>query len=101
MRLALLAAIAACFALPAQSSTMLARQGSDWVRVTDKPCTDQRVLSHLAPGAESRFMAASSIIGGAPFAACWTLSGNMALIIFDDGDKGMIPLSAFKEDLGV
>jgi hypothetical protein len=97
----LICAALLCAAGSSFANTMLARQGSDWVRVTDKPCTDQRVLSHLAPGAESRFMAASSIIGGAPFAACWTLSGNMALIIFDDGDKGMIPLSEFKEDLGV
>lgn len=100
MKKILSALVAASFAMSAQSETMIARQGSDWVRVTDAPCTNEKVLSHLAAGAGKQFRAATSGISGAPYAACWVPSGKMAFMVYEDGDKGLIPLAEFKEDLG-
>jgi hypothetical protein len=30
-----------------------ARQGNDWVRITAKPCTDEKVLAHIAAAGDN------------------------------------------------
>jgi hypothetical protein len=101
MRRLLIAAALLCAAGSSFANTMVARQGSDWVRITDAPCTNENVLSRIAPGAHKQFRAATSGISGAPFAACWVPNGGAALLVYEDGDRGIIPLNEFKEDLGI
>lgn len=82
---------------PAQADSM-ARQGSDWVRLTARPCTNEKVLAtitaaHLDPAS---FWAATASFGGTPYAACWTLVRGGAGLIYEDGDQGLIPQSDLK-----
>jgi hypothetical protein len=75
-----------------------ARQGADWVRTSDKPCTDAAVLP-LLQGAGydlEQWQAARASFGGREFGACWHTVGNVAHLVYEDGDQGIVPLDALK-----
>ena len=98
MRFVLLCA-AALAAAPAMAQDLVARQGNDIVRLADGPCTSEQVLARLQPELQSRFKAARAVVEGRTFEACWRRSGNAALLLYEDGDQGIVPLSDLKPAL--
>lgn len=92
MRTVLLALVAG-LALPAQSA-VIARQGSDWVQLSDKPCTLQ------VPQAEQRRMA-EAFVGGAKYPACWLPMQGAVHLVYEDGDQGAIPMEHFRDEPGI
>lgn len=94
-----LAMILMLLALPAHADSE-ARNGADFVRFTALPCSDAKVQALLrAAGADpTDFRAASAVIGGQMFMACWRpdFQQSTALIMFDDGDTGAVPFAAIK-----
>jgi len=36
------------------------------------------------------------VVQGQTFKACWTVEGEAAFLLYEDGDHGLIPLADFK-----
>lgn len=96
MKFALLCAAAALAAAPALADELVASNGQDSVRLSDKPCSSQEVLKQLTPRFRQQMKDASAVVDGQPFRACWILDGESAHLLYEDGDQGLIPLSDFK-----
>lgn len=98
MRFALLCA-AALAAAPAMAQDLVARQGNDTVRLGDAPCTSLQVLARLRPEIQSEFKAALAVVEGRTFEACWRPAGNVAHLLYEDGDQGLVPMADLKPEL--
>jgi len=97
MRLLLLCAALA--AGPALAADLVATQGGDSVRLQDGPCTSEPVLKLLQPALREDYKAASAVVDGHKFAGCWRRTGNVAHVLYEDGDQGIVPLSNVKPEL--
>lgn len=95
MRFALLCA-AALIAAPALADEVVASNGKDSVRLSNGPCTNAQVLGLLKPGFRSSLKDATAVVQGQTFKACWIVDGDAAHLLYEDGDQGLIPLTAFK-----
>jgi len=96
--LALSAALAIAMS-PALADDLVARQGSDSVRLADGPCQSERVLARLEPGSQSDYKSASAVFQGQQYTACWRVVGSIAHLVYEDGDQGMIPLAELKREM--
>ncbi len=96
---ALILCAAVVVAPVAFADDLIARQGEDSVRLTDAPCVSEQVLVRLAPQAHETLRAATAVFQGRNFAACWRPVGGMAVLIYEDGDQGIIPLEQLKRAL--
>jgi hypothetical protein len=100
MRRLLLAAIAAaCVALPASSKAdSEANNGSEWVRITALPCSDEKVLQHIPEAERKDWRAAMSKINGVAYAACWKPLFQLQNVQmkYEDGDDGFVPFAHLK-----
>jgi hypothetical protein len=54
------------------------------------------VLQRLAPQVHPTLRAATAVVQGQSYKACWIVHGNAAHLLYEDGDQGLIPLSDFK-----
>lgn len=76
------------------------RQGADFVRLTVRPCTNDKVLALLKEAGEDAadYHAASAEVGGVAFAGCWkpAYSKRVIMLRYDDGDQGMVPFEVLK-----
>ncbi len=97
MRLLLLCAALA--AGPAMAGDLVATQGGDSVRLQEGPCTSQPVLKLLEPSLREEYKAASAVVEGHTFAGCWRKAGNVAHLLYEDGDQGVVPLSTLKPEM--
>jgi len=97
--LALVAAIAAFAAAPTFAQDLIARQGDDSVRLSEAACSSQLVLGRLEAGQHEEFHAATAVFQGQNFVACWRAMGNVAFLMYEDGDQGVIPLQELKPEL--
>lgn len=97
MRVVLLCAALA--AAPAMAGDLVVRHGSDTVRLADGPCTSELVLGLLGPRLQSQYKAASAVVNGQTFAACWRKTGSVAHLLYEDGDQGIVPLADLKPEL--
>jgi hypothetical protein len=90
---------AALVAVPALADDLVARQGDDSVRLAESPCTSERILAQLPAGMHGDFKAASAVVEGKNFVACWRAAGNAAFLVYEDGDQGVIPMDELKPEL--
>ncbi|MBI5276684.1 MAG: hypothetical protein HY854_09515 [Burkholderiales bacterium] len=98
MKSALLVCVALAVA-PVFAEDLVARNGSDSVRLNESPCTSKQVLARLQPQQHTDYKAAFAQVGGQNFEACWRVVGNSAHLLYEDGDQGLIPLAELKPDL--
>lgn len=96
MKIALVCA-AALLAAPALADELVASNGSDSVRLSDKPCASEPVLKRLTPRFREVMREATAVVGGQPYRACWITNGELAHLLYEDGDQGIIPLADFKQ----
>ena len=97
MRMVLLCAAMA--AAPAIAGDLVARQGSDSVRLAEGPCKVEQVLSQLDPRLQKIYKEATATVQGRTFAACWRMTPNGAHLLYEDGDQGLVPTSDLKPEL--
>ncbi len=97
MKFALLCAAAAFVAAPALADELVASSGNDQVRLSDKPCSSEQVLSQLTPKFRDLMKDANAVVDGQDFHACWIVDGDAAHLLYEDGDQGLIPLADFKQ----
>jgi hypothetical protein len=74
----------------------VANRGGESVRLTERPCTNAAVLKLIDPGNRKHFMAGSAVVDGKPFAACWLQAPYGALVVYEDGDMGVVPQGDLK-----
>ena len=96
MKFALLCA-AALMAAPVLADELVASNGDDSVRLSDKPCSNQQVLERLTPNLRQLMRDANAVVNGQPFRACWVVDGDSAHLLYEDGDQGLIPLTDFRQ----
>jgi hypothetical protein len=97
MKFALLCAAVALVAAPALADELVASNGQDSVRLSDKPCSNDQVLKQLTPKFREQMKDASAVVDGQNFRACWIVDGDSAHLLYEDGDQGLIPLTDFKQ----
>ena len=85
-------------ASPALADELIASNGADVVRLSDKPCSSEAVLSRVTPRFHQIMRDATALVAGAEYRACWVVNGESAHLLYEDGDQGIIPLSDFKLD---
>lgn len=85
---------AALVAAPGMAGELVSHNGGDTIRLADEECTNQPVLSHLRPELRAQFRAASAVLQGHDFAACWHITPDGAHLIYEDGDEGRVPFHA-------
>jgi hypothetical protein len=95
----LLIVCAALAAAPAFAQDLVARQGSDSVRLGDQPCRSELVLGRIQPQQKEDYRQASAVVDGQTFQACWRPMGTAAHLMYEDGDQGLIPLQDLKPDI--
>ena len=90
---------AALAAAPVFADDLIARNGNDSVRLGEAPCTSELVLSRLQPQVQGQYKAASAVVDGQTFVACWRVVGSSAHLLYEDGDQGIIPMAELKPEL--
>ena len=85
---------AALVATSAQAD-MIARHGGDSVRLTGEACPESIALPD---GADRRaFRKAVAVVGGERYTACHALRvDGLVVLIYQDGDAGLIPAAQFR-----
>jgi hypothetical protein len=74
---------------------MIARQGSDSVRLTHQSCP-QEVLNHVDQGSRGHFRRAYVSFQAVDYVACWAMrSDGIVFVQYSDGDGGLIPSQMF------
>lgn len=90
---------AAVAAAPVFAQDLIARQGGDSVRLSESPCTSDVVLQQLPAHVRADFKTASAVVEGKTFQACWRQAGEAAVLLYEDGDQGVIPMTELKPEL--
>lgn len=96
---AVFAVLAAAVAAPAFSQELVARQGTDSVRLSEAACQSELVLARVDAGSQDEYKAATAEFQGQNFVACWRTMGGVAHLVYEDGDQGVIPLQELKPEL--
>jgi hypothetical protein len=94
MKSLLILLVAASFAVHAD---MIGRQGNDWVRLSDKPCTNELILRQILPERRKDFFAATAFFNGQQYAACWLALQGAAGLVYEDGDTGIVPADELRK----
>jgi hypothetical protein len=100
MKAALVLCAATLALAPAFADDLIAREGDDSVRLADAPCESQ-VIMKLVPETHGEYKKASAVVKGQNYVACWREMGNVAHLIYEDGDQGIIPMVELKRELTV
>jgi hypothetical protein len=81
----------------AMAGELVARSGSDYVRITDKPCTTAEVLALLPADMHDKFQEATAQVDGKTFQGCWLMGQDERVYLrYSDGDMGILRYSLFK-----
>lgn len=83
----------------ANAQTLTAYHGSDHVRLTEEPCTNPEVLKHINESVHHLFRAGTGTVDGVEYANCWRKAGQIAFLVYADGDKGTVPWHMLKPAL--
>ncbi len=83
------------------TAELVATNGANWLRLQDSACTNEGILSQVKNEYRDQFKAARALSNGKLFAACWAAFEGQAFVIFEDSDRGIYPLSAFKDNPGI
>lgn len=74
------------------------RQGADSVRITAKPCADDKVLRLIPPAEHADYRAARAEVAGTSYSGCWRpiFEKEAVYLRYEDGDQGLIPFRDLK-----
>jgi hypothetical protein len=81
----------------AMADDLVARNGSDSVRLTSRPCSTPEVLALLPADIHDQFQEAVAHVGGQTFRGCWILGPDDRVHLrYEDGDMGILRYGLFK-----
>ena len=88
----------------ADTSTMVYSDSQMTLRLLNKPCVNETVLSYLKQAARPRYQAAILVWEGRTLQSCWRLTDDKAAVmnIDEEGDglQPPLPVEVFKRDAG-
>jgi hypothetical protein len=87
-----------CASISANADSLIARQGSDSIRIYNKPCHAEVIAA--VPEAKD-MGAAIAMVGGKQYKACWQHRGPVIFLRYEDKDMGSVPVEMFKEDVSI
>lgn len=94
-------ALLAALACPVAMADAVATNGKDSIRLTQGACAPE-VLRHIPEGYRGFFRSAPSMLGGKAWVACWAhRTDGTILIVYEDGDQGIVPIGEFRDAPGV
>lgn len=93
---ALLAAACVSAGAFAQSNDLVAYQGTNAIRLMDAACTEAAVLERIEPAARQHFRSARATVDGKTYRACWGALPVAVVLVYEDGDQGMLPFSSLQ-----
>ena len=74
--------------------------GKNYVRLFDKPCAIDTVLTMTPPQFRDGMQMGEAQIEGVKYAMCWTLLPNGQVgIVYTDGEQGLLPSNLFKPEV--
>jgi hypothetical protein len=78
----------------------VARQGTDAVQLLETPCS---AAVPVEAAMRDQYAAAVANIGGKLYAACWLAvpARGFVHIVYSDGEEGIVPLGAFRNEPGI
>lgn len=80
---------------------MVFREGKDSIRITQGECPAV-VLALIPEQYRKNFMAASAIVSGKSYQACWmVLNDGRVFVQYDDADTGVLYITSFQPEEGV
>jgi hypothetical protein len=100
MRAIIVAAIAACFAIPASAGGAIFKSRTTTIRLSETPCSGF-VATLVEPADVPKMKTAEVVHRDRAIAACWFVDGEKVLLVDADGDSGFLMLTDFKPDDGV
>ncbi|QJW83870.1 hypothetical protein HK414_07280 [Ramlibacter terrae] len=77
----------------------MARRGDDSVRLSDAACQSELVLARVEPGAQEEYKAATARFGGPELRGLLAHHGRRRPPVYEDGDRGIIPMQELKPEL--
>jgi hypothetical protein len=81
----------------AMAQDLVARNGSDYVRLSSKPCSTPAVLALLPAELHDQFQEAVSQVEGKTFRGCWMmLPDGRVFLKYEDNDIGVLRYGLFK-----
>ena len=81
---------------PVMAGELVAHAGRNTIRLAEGQCTSETVLRRLEPELQSQFRAASVVLEGSTFTACWRITPAGAHLVYEDGDQGLVPFNRLK-----
>lgn len=88
-------------AAQAQTTDLVAYQGTNAIRLTEAACTDDAVLQQLAPELRPYFRSAWAQVEGKRYNACWGTLPTAVILVYEDGDQGLVPLSDLRVPMDI
>ncbi len=88
----------ALVAFSAHAETMVANNGKDTIRLWNEPCKTPDVVKRLREEYREQFQRADGDIDSETFQGCWILHGSDVYLMWNDGDKSLLPMTDFKPD---
>ena len=67
--------------------------------MSEQPGSGVLVLARVEPGSAGDYRAATAQFQGQSYVACWRTMGNVAHLVYEDGDQGIIPMQELKPAL--
>lgn len=83
----------------AHADNLVTKQGEDFVRLFNKPCKSAAILEQIRPEYQSRFQSGEASVSGKTYPMCWIASNGDVFMLYEDGDKGRVPMSIFEREL--
>lgn len=80
---------------------LVARSGANELRLLAEPCMHAGILAMLHPEYRPQFRKARATVNGKMFYACWIEQDGVAFVLYEDGDRSVFQVSAFKDEPGV
>lgn len=88
---------AALLAAPAFADELVASNGSDSVRLSDRQCASEKVLEQIPSEMRALLKDATATVNGETFKACWVADQQAAHLVYEDGDQGLVPLAELRK----
>ena len=80
---------------------LVSYEDGNTIRLADGACNSEKVLRQVEPKFHTLFRAASAVLEGQQFTACWHITAAGAHLIYEDGDEGFVPLRSLKPLLSI
>lgn len=98
LSIAVLSALA--FVFPAKAD-LIAKQGADYLLLREDGACLPALLEQFPEEYRTRAYPAEAMVDGKKYVGCWVQVGDVAGLLYEDGDIGQIPMELLTPYVGV